>query len=196
MNKVITIDLDNVLAKTTQAFLQYYEENYGKKVSFNEVSFAYFNENKQFDAVYGIEERRRVYRHFMWTTKFEVVPGAIKGVKELYDRWYILHVLTWRNVDQESLTHIRIEENFPDLFEDIHFSHASTKQEIPKWKICKSLWAILHIDDFIDFSLSIAKEWIPVYLFDKPWNQWEIDNSLIERVHGRKEIIDKVVVLK
>ena len=65
MKKIITIDLDNVLAKTTEAFLEYYAKHYGKEIDINEIKYAYFNDNEQFDAIDTLEEWRRVYRYFM-----------------------------------------------------------------------------------------------------------------------------------
>jgi len=192
MKKIITIDLDNVLAKTTEAFLEYYAKHYGKEIDINEIKYAYFNDNEQFDAIDTLEEWRRVYRYFMWNTNFEVIPGAREGVKVLHERWYILHILTWRNQDQEVLTYTWVEENFPGIFEDIHFSHAKTEKEVSKWELCKSLWAILHIDDFLDFSTSVAEQWILVYLFDRPRNQDNTIHPLITRIAWWEEVVSTI----
>lgn len=92
-------------------------------------------------------------------------------LKEFDKKWYKFHVVTARHFVLRFATGIRLYKNYKHIFNSIEFANFFTRFSTKKSEICKKLWATIIIEDSLENAIECAKEWIEVYLLDKPWNQ-------------------------
>jgi uncharacterized HAD superfamily protein len=143
-----------------------------------------------------------------------VLPGAHDALVQL-SRDFSLHVVTARQFHAEQLTRCWIERNYPGIFDEVHFGNHYCKEGKSRTKaeICRSINAVMLIDDSISYARNCASEGIPVILFGNyPWNRphendcehfgstWMIReayhwNDVVDLVYSRLNVIKTVAPL-
>lgn len=141
----------------------------------------------EFHKVWGgsIEDCSTKIRKFFnsqYVHELDVLPGAQTALKRLSEH-FSLHVVTARQNHAEELTRAWITKHFPDIFTEIHFGnhYCPEGKSRTKAEICKSINAMMLVDDSISYARNCASEGIPVILFGNyPWNRpHEKDESLM-----------------
>ncbi|KAG0315793.1 hypothetical protein BGZ97_007811 [Linnemannia gamsii] len=190
--KVIAVDLDEVLARTTLAIADFHNDTYGTTLTMDDfISYDYTK-------VWGgtREESIAKWRLFFdspYFLKVEPVEGSLETLKLLKARRFSLVIVTARQQFVADLTKKFVDRHFPGIFESIYFAnHFLTEQEKltfvskPKSVICRDVHAQLLIDDSLENALEVSKAGIPVLLFDLhgkyKWNQLEEGQQLPEKV--------------
>ncbi|KAG0061348.1 hypothetical protein BGZ89_011547 [Linnemannia elongata] len=190
--KVIAVDLDEVLARTTLAIADFHNDTYGTTLTMDDfISYDYTK-------IWGgtREESISKWRLFFdspYFLKVEPVEGSLETLKLLKARRFSLVIVTARQQFVADLTKKFVDRHFPGIFESIYFAnHFLTEQEKltfvskPKSVICRDVHAQLLIDDSLENALEVSKAGIPVLLFDLhgkyKWNQLEEGQQLPDKV--------------
>ncbi|KAG9065661.1 hypothetical protein KI688_001950 [Linnemannia hyalina] len=190
--KVIAVDLDEVLARTTLAIADFHNDTYGTTLTMDDfISYDYTK-------IWGgtREESIAKWRLFFdspYFLKVEPVEGSLETLKLLKARRFSLVIVTARQQFVADLTKKFVDRHFPGIFESIYFAnHFLTEQEKltfvskPKSVICRDVHAQLLIDDSLENALEVSKAGIPVLLFDLhgkyKWNQLEEGQQLPDKV--------------
>ncbi|KAF9123712.1 hypothetical protein BG015_005258 [Linnemannia schmuckeri] len=190
--KVIAVDLDEVLARTTLAIADFHNDTYGTTLTMDDfISYDYTK-------IWGgtREESIAKWRLFFdspYFLKVEPVEGSLETLKLLKARRFSLVIVTARQQFIADLTKKFVDRHFPGIFESIYFAnHFLTEQEKltfvskPKSVICRDVHAQLLIDDSLENALEVSKAGIPVLLFDLhgkyKWNQVEEGQQLPDKV--------------
>ncbi|CAO3564619.1 unnamed protein product [Mortierella alpina] len=190
--KVIAVDLDEVLARTTLAIADFHNDTYGTSLTMDDfVSYDYTQ-------VWGgtREESIAKWRLFFnspYFLKVEPVEGSLETLKLLKARRFSLVIVTARQQFVADLTKKFVDRHFPGIFESIYFAnHFLTEEEKltfiskPKSVICRDVHAQLLIDDSLENATEVANAGIPVLLFDLQgaykWNKLGDGQQLPEKV--------------
>ncbi|KAF9301434.1 hypothetical protein BGZ74_006730 [Mortierella antarctica] len=201
--KVIAVDLDEVLAKTTLAIADFHNDTYGTALTMDDfISYDYTK-------IWGgtREESIAKWRLFFdspYFLKVEPVEGSLETLKLLKSRRFSLVIVTARQQFVADLTKKFVDRHYPGIFESIYFAnHFLTEEEKltfiskPKSVICRDVHAQLLIDDSLENATEVANAGIPVLLFDLngsyKWNKLEHGQNLpdkVTRVKSWKEIQD------
>lgn len=191
MKKIIGVDLDDVLMRFNEALCLWNNAQHG--TSHTKADFYSY----EFDRVWGCtnEEALSRVRAFCYSPEHadaSPTEGAVEALRVLQKE--TLHIITARPpiVRKPSLTWIK--KHFKNTACNIHFVGKDDEKEIchhttSKPEMCKALGIEVFIDDSLVHARGIAKEGIPVFLFDAPWNQTEKLPSNVERVFSWQEIM-------
>ena len=154
MEKVLSIDLDNVLVETATAFLQFYGHAIqDKKLEYTDISEYYLHDIPHLEL--SKEDNGVLWDKFfneVTIDQMSVVAGALDIVPALSAAWYKMFVVTWRWINRLEITRAWVEHWFDGLFEDILFWWAMTNDPIDKGTLCQRIWADMHIDDYLIFA--------------------------------------------
>lgn len=172
--KIIAVDLDEVLAETAHALLRWKKNRInGKWITWNEFSSYNFWEIQKLE----ISKFRYIWIYLwflIWAglwNKIDPVVWAKTKLKEFKKKWYKFHVVTARHFILRFATGIWLYKNYKHIFDSVVFANFFTRFSTKKSQICKKLGASIIIEDNLENAIDCAKEWIKVYLLDKPWNQ-------------------------
>ncbi|KAG0232404.1 hypothetical protein BGW42_008195 [Actinomortierella wolfii] len=199
--RVIAVDLDEVLARTSLAIAEFHNDTYGTNLTMDDfISYDYTK-------IWGgtREESILKWREFFdspYFLKVEPVEGSLETLKLLKSRRFSLVIVTARQQFVAELTKKFVDRHYPGIFESIYFAnHYLTEQERltfiskPKSAICRDVGAELLIDDSLENAFEVAQEGISVLLFDLngqyKWNKLAPGEELpekITRVKSWKEI--------
>lgn len=200
-NTILTIDIDNVLCDTARAFLTYYEQKFWDLVQYDDVKFAYIQDNECFEKFVDLPWVDNAYQQFFYRAcdqdAFSPCVWAVHTVWQLKDVWFELYAVSGRWESQRTYTTWWIDQYFHGMFDDIFLLNDHSPEAKPKWEVCKNLWTLVHLDDFHHYAQTISKEWIPTLLFDTPRNQAYMDDDPhIIRVGWRNDVMEQVMKIK
>ncbi|HRX63843.1 MAG TPA: hypothetical protein P5060_01930 [Candidatus Absconditabacterales bacterium] len=193
MDKVIAVDLDEVLSETARALLKRnrYRINGNKLhwedlVSYNLREIPGLNVTK----IQGFW----IYMRFLigaglWN-KIKPVSGAKTKLKEFKKKGYKLHVVTARHFLLRFATGVWLYFNYKHIFSSIEFANFFTRFSTKKSEICKKIGADFIIEDNLENAIDCANAGVKVYLIDKPWNQGydKKKHKGIVKIYSRSEI--------
>lgn len=174
MDKIITVDCDDVLSETIDALLEYYNYNIkGKLLQRKDVTFHEFDQIKKYHYTFDerVDRDMDFFLHKDALHKIKKVDWAIEKIKEFKSKWYKIYVVTWRWDRLKEHTKEWLKLNYGDLFDWLCLTNWDSPDHIHKSEICSKLWSQLMVEDNIIIARDIASKWIKVYLLDKPWNQ-------------------------
>ena len=189
--KIIAVDVDEVLAETIQSMLE--KQNYTwkwKKVAREDLN------------TYNLWEIEKLWITKNWAlwmfVKFQLWSWLSKKIKpvewanekllELKKKWYKLYAVTARLSWMRISTKLWLKRHFPDCFERIVFANFFTSRARKKSEICKEIWASIIIEDNLETCNDCVSQWIKCFLLDKPRNQSNKLNENIKRVYSWSEI--------
>jgi len=189
--KIIAVDIDEVLAETIKSMLE--KHNYTrkwKKVKRDDL----INYNLWEIPGLGLSKNSALWmfvKFQMWSglsKKIKPVDWALNKLLELKKKWYLLYAVTARLSWMKLSTKLWLRKNFPKCFDKVVFANFFTSRARKKSDICKNLWASIIIDDNLDTCIDCANNWIKSFLLDKPWNQCDALSDWITRVFSWNEI--------
>ena len=189
--KIIAIDVDEVLAETIQSMLK--KQNYTwkwKKVNREDLNTYNLWEIEKL----WITKNRALWmfvKFQLWswlTKKIKPVEWAREKLMELKEKWFKLYAVTARLSWLRISTKLWLKRNFPDCFEHIVFANFFTSRARKKSEICKEIWAGIIIEDNLETCNDCVSQWIKCFLLDKPRNQCDKLNENIKRVYSWGEI--------
>ena len=101
------------------------------------------------------------------------VPRALEVLQQLHSR-FELHIVTSRQHKLEDITKEWVNTHFPGIFTAFHFGnhYVTTGVSRSKPDMCRSINAVLLIDDSLRYAVQCTRSHIPVLLFGQyAWNQ-------------------------
>jgi len=188
-NKLIAIDIDEVLADNIVDIAKWHNKNYN--ISLNKKDFLTY----RFWETWGgtREQAVKKYHNFMRERGefISPVPGSEEGIKQL-SRKNTLIAVTSRPLELQDLTIKWINKNFGKNIKEIHFGNSyskNTDKETKKSEILRKLGIKLLIDDQIRHAEDCANAGAKVLLIDAPWNQGFENSEMIKRVFSWREVV-------
>jgi len=190
----IGIDIDEVLADSLSAIINYHNDIYG-----TELTREQFRSYRFWETWGGTmdEAIQKIY-DFHKTPYFAnmlPVAGSQAGVQALKDK-HDLYIVTSRQNDIIEATKQWVEQYFPNTFTDIHFANHYSQSGSPLTKktICDAINVDLLIDDSREFAVECLQPDRKVLLYDCPWNQIDGLPEGIKRVYSWPEIIQSELI--
>lgn len=194
MEKIIGIDLDEVLSETVDGVLKFhnYQIN-GIPAHKEDISDYYIFNIEKYNL--NKEDAIKYFRVFLdeWQRSEDIFP--VKWAKEWLERlrqdgWKII-IVTARRIEIKEFTVHRLNQHFLWLWDEILFANHFSENEISKSELCKQHGIHNMVEDNLDYAIDLANAGIKTYLLDKPWNQKYVKNVYpnINKVSWREEII-------
>lgn len=180
MEKIIWVDLDEVLAELMDYLLEHYDYKlWWKKIKRDDILDYYVHKIVEYDLT--IEQGISWFRQWLFSDQdnlnIKPVIWAIDKLTEHKNNWYIFKIITARNEDLFlEYTKKWVNKHFPNIFDDIIFCNHFSKHEKTKSEICKENWIFHMVEDNYEYALELAENWIITYLIEKPWNKNRIKN--------------------
>jgi len=192
MNKILAVDLDEVLAETVDEVLK--SNNYMIKwqaIYRDDISDYYVSNIPKYNLVK--DEAIDFFWSVLWTPAREnilPVKWAREKLKEFRGKWWKIVVVTARVEKISEYTHKRLDRYYNWIIDDVLFANHYSDKEVPKSVLCKNIWAKIMIEDNLDFAMELAQFGIKVYLLDKPWNRnySPVTHKWITKVYDWSEI--------
>ncbi|PJA49087.1 MAG: hypothetical protein CO170_00600 [candidate division SR1 bacterium CG_4_9_14_3_um_filter_40_9] len=173
MEKIIGVDLDEVLSQTLDDALKYNKYMFnGIPIKRKDVLNYYIHQIPKYNA--GVEDSKQWFDNFLASKKansLKPVTGAKRKLMELKKKGYSLVVVTARPEEFKDMTWKWVNRHFTGIFDDMVFANHLTKNAVSKVDLCKNLGIQIMIEDNLHYATELAKAGIKVYLFDKPRNQ-------------------------
>lgn len=174
MEKIIGIDLDEVLSETVDGVLKFhnYQIN-GIPAHKEDISDYYifniqkYNLNKEDAITYFrvfLDEAQKSEDIFP-------VPWAKEWLERLKNNWWKIIIVTARRTEIQEFTIHRLNEHFLWLWDEILFANHFSANEVTKSELCKQHGIHIMVEDNLDYAIDLANAGVKTYLLDKPWNQ-------------------------
>lgn len=191
MKKTIAVDIDDVLANTSEHLDKYYNQRFGTNIKLQDHQTYSLNNIWNCTAQEAIEIANDFFKSDYGTS---ILPfsGSQYAIEELSKK-YDLIVITSRMLDFEKLTIDWVNQYFPNKFKEIVITNKMAKNKLPsreKYEICLEKNIDMMIEDNLHYAMQNASHNITTYLMDRPWNQNGQLPSLIKRVYAWNEILD------
>lgn len=188
--KRIGIDIDNVIADSYTIVVDEFNRYFGKSVKYREVSDFYYLEKYT-----GVSQKEvKIFLEDLFIKKEYPFPPyleASKIIKKWWKEGISIHYITARPKNAYTVTYQWLRRNrflhhgvTLDMFDYDKFTKDT--------EFKKFVASIKKIDVLIEDSKEIAETLdVPVFLFDRPWNQGKLLQHII-RVNDWHEI-DKII---
>ncbi|TFK57584.1 hypothetical protein OE88DRAFT_1618715 [Heliocybe sulcata] len=179
---IIAVDLDDVLSETNRYIADWHNKYYGSNMTLDDFHYYHYWKNPYWGTPDETNEKVKRFYSTSAILNAQPVPGALEGTKRLREMGYRLIIVTARARNQLEPSWKWLEEHFPGIFESVicigQFEETIEDEgheivtKLTKAEVCRSLPAILMIDDSLDNALSPhTHKPIPVLLFGTyPWN--------------------------
>lgn len=130
--------------------------------------------------------------------KLKPLPHAQFGIYNLLGKGYKLYAVTGRQQVARELTENWLDTFFPNAFHDLVTTNSFTKDEVSKFKICKSLNLSSIIDDNYDICKECKKHGIDsVHFTGDPTYEWcHQRHPLIPRASNWLEVLNEFPVVE
>ncbi|MCF7834583.1 HAD hydrolase-like protein [Candidatus Gracilibacteria bacterium] len=174
MEKIIGIDLDEVLSETVETMLKSHNNMInGMSIYKEDISDYYIFNIKKYKI--SQEDAVKYFRSFYDQTQsnddIPAIKGSADGLKRLKKNGWKIVIVTARREDIKDITISWLDHHFPGLWDDILFASHFTDKQINKSELCKQNGINIMIEDNLDYAIEMANEGIKMYLLDKPWNK-------------------------
>lgn len=173
MNKILWVDLDEVLAETVNEVLKY--NNYmikGQSITRNDISDYYVSNIPKYNLI------KEDAVDFFWSvlkspSRENILPvqWAKEKLKQLHKQWRKIVVVTARREEISEYTKHWLDRFYPEIIDNVVFANHFSDNEVPKSTLCKQQWIQIMVEDNLDFAMELAQFGINVYLLDKPRNR-------------------------
>ncbi len=186
----IGIDLDDVLADSLPALIEYHNDTYNTK--FIKEDYHSFHLWKVWSCTKE-ESNQRIDRFF--ETKYfkdiKTKPGSQEAISFLKEK-NNLYVITSRPRKFSKGTLEWIEKYFPGVFKEVFFTNYWEKDnpDPKKSHVCNILNIDVFIDDSLDYAIECFNEKRKVFLFEAPSNKNRKFEENIYRVKSWEEILE------
>lgn len=178
---VIAVDIDEVLADTVGAFIEFSNRRFATKLSVND--FIHWN---WVDCLRlpqkAVAQRVDEFVTSSYYDNIKPVPGSIEMTKQLSKSHELLAV-TSRFGNCVNKTEPWLFRHFPGIFRDVHFAHnpmpGVTSHGIrSKAQICNEIGSSVLIDDSLSFVKECVGSGVRVILLDRPWNKQPVTDGV------------------
>jgi uncharacterized HAD superfamily protein len=191
--KIIGVDLDEVLVEFLPSFLEFFERKNGTRIPINTVRSYNFWES-------GLGKTREeaialaLVEEFYQSRDFDNLPttnGAEAAMTEL-SKSGLIYVVTSRPSHFKSKTTAQLRKHFPAISSHVIYTGDFNRVGKTKAEVCQELALTEFYEDNLSYARACAPHVRRVYLFDKPWNQGEV-NGNITRVISWQEAMQRRV---
>lgn len=191
----IAVDVDEVLGRFLYTLNTFCREQHGLNFDVSDYhvyDFATVWKCSQDESNHIVHE---FFKSHHFAKGIPPIPGALDSLQRLGAN-YDLVVVTSRQHVIEGPTLRWVEQNFPSVFEEVHFGnhYALEGQSRKKSEICRDIGAQVLIDDNPRYALECAAEGMTVLLYDwqdgYPWSKTDCGptHPNIVRVHDWDEV--------
>lgn len=189
--KRIAIDVDDVIAKTMEHFLDHLNSTSNYDFDYND--FENYNLKKvRSDVDFDINQELISYVRSNLAL-FEVYEDSKEIILDLSKEFELL-VITSRSSVVKSATQEWIASHFPDgTFTGIYFLEDSSFD--CKSEFCKEHNCIFLLEDAPHYADATRNKGIYVLLFSRPWNQYIEECDNLFRVKNWSEAREKIIEL-
>ena len=187
----IAIDIDGVLSKTMEHFVDYINAKYNTSFQIEDIN-EYEMNNLQKKVSFDIyEELINYIKHNLFL--FEVYEEADIMIRELALH-YDLYIITSRSSLFEQATIEWLYYYFSyEVFTQIHF--LETTPYTCKSEFCENKGVEFLLEDAPHYADATRAKGIYVLLFSRPWNQEVEECGKLLRVNGWREAKEKIIEL-
>lgn len=173
-NKIIWVDLDEVLAELLDYILEYNNYKIGEHtIDKNKIKDYHIHLLPELNVTKNeaIEWFRKPIHEDIFNFNIKPLNWSLKRLKELKKDWNKLIIVTAR-IEEIFWEYTKkwVENHFPDIFEEIIYTNQFSNMQRSKWEVCKELWVEFMIEDNYDYALNLAEYNIQTYVLEKPWN--------------------------
>lgn len=189
MKEKLFIDIDETAARTLEDWVypatnQAYWTNFSHNttIDYRDVFWDKIIENwKIIDLTRKIEIFNGNILHDLWKNLIRPVQGSVEKILE-FSEWFEIWMLTARHPMLHEYTPDWVNYTYNWIVWKVLFSNCYHGWKVTKSDICKQEWVNIMIEDDLDYSLELAKNWIKVFLLSKPWNIYrkEIHKNIIK----------------
>ncbi len=189
----IGIDLDDVIVKYIETFIEFYYKKTGKRISYDDWKTYYFWDFLPMTKKEGVKLLDEFYNEGFFEV-LDLIENAKESVLKLVKSHEIVFITSRPNRWKEKTK--KCVENYFEKpkFEIIHVRDENDKK-LKKGNFCKDLQINLIIEDYGENALDCAEKGIKVLLLNKPWNK-KIEHDNIIRVNDWKDILKKIDEMK
>ncbi len=172
--KVIAIDIDDVLAAGAQGFVSFSNDTWGTNLTVEDY-------DEHWAVMWGVDNEemktraQQIYNSGI-IKNFKVIDEAYSVLKKLRSQYKFV-VTTSRVTKVKDFTLNWIEENYPDIFDEVHFAGlydtlTKDSHKLTKAAIVRSIGADFLVDDQPKHCFAAAGVGVQSVLFgDYPWNR-------------------------
>lgn len=171
---LITIDIDDVVADTSEAFRVVVNEHTGANLTTEAYRVPHSNYHGYYEYVWETHGLNIIYEEISAPMQIDqahiaLIAGAKQALEKLSAR-YGIAFLTGRPTSWEEATRQYIGAKLTGIEADIYF--AKKQEGLTKGQICRELGASWHIDDNPEDCQSVLDEGIQPILFGEyGWHQ-------------------------
>lgn len=193
--RVIAIDCDDVIVKTADTTIAYYNRIHGASLTLEK----FYSDDLE---AWGTPDDATVIKRvndYLRTDDFihqEPMREALAAIRWL-KRHHELHIVTGRPLFIEQATKAWLSTHFPDTFTSAVFTNffklddegVSPTKPLTKAEVCRQIGADILIDDHLGHALDVAQADIDVLLFgDYPWSKEGVLPKNVVRVKSWSDV--------
>ena len=189
--KMIAVDIDDVLALSVDKFIEWSDKNFGTNIKFDE----YIEDWSKLWGISQAKTNKRVEKMYAQNVHDDFLHiEEAAAVLEKLKKNYHLVITTARRKDGQAQTRRWIEKHYTQIFKDIHFAGiwdeiTENSPTATKAKLCKELGVDYLIDDQVKHCIAADSVGVKALLFgDYPWNRGVSLPSNIIRVANWQEV--------
>lgn len=166
----IIVDIDNTLADTQGAFLEYITKKSGRQIPLNSIRTELRGDGLGWYEPYA--------REFILSTSYEDTVLRVKPYSTSVEAMELLntigdvHIVSSRINNWHDATHQWLKNhNFTEKVRSIHLRDVNEKSVDFKKRIIAQLEGDYLFDDSMDIAIELKNVVRKVYLIDQPWNE-------------------------
>ncbi len=183
----IGIDLDDVLADSLPHYVQALNRRFGLTIDLVEAAWRIFDRFPQIP-------RREAHTFFSeliedgFFSSRPLLPGAREAVESLAEEGHRLFIVTGRAARDAATTREWLEQ--VGLLRHFNAVVHNGMEPVSRYKAgaATRLQLDLFIEDELEVATAVAETAIPVLLFDRPWNQGALPDTM-QRVRSWTEVL-------
>lgn len=176
--QIIAVDADDTIFDENNAIRQFINKTYG----YHHTEADYLVDgpfDTYWESIWNVQSDKMIemYESFVvseYKKNLPPIKGALKGLQKLKEK-YELVIVTARDKRAVELTHQSLEEHYPNIFSDVHFTPLwGNGEKVTKAKICTEIGASYLIDDNFDHCNVAVESGVNAILFgDYGWNRFQ-----------------------
>ena len=192
MNRKIAVDLDDVSFNFMDPFLYFYNSISGTSFKRKDM-FSYRLEDVFEEPTEQVEKKLRQFYDSSFFENLPTLQGARFAFKSIKEKGDEIIIVTSRFEEYRGITNNALRENFSGNYSNIFYSFSRYNPNgKTKAEICEEQGASCMIEDCLKYAFECDSKGIPVFLMNNPWNQGNLEGTVITRVNNWKEILKNI----
>ncbi len=189
----IGIDLDDVLADSLPHYLQAFNGRFGVEIQLADAAWRLADRFPQIPRQEADDFFSELITDGFFSSR-SLIPHAKEAVETLADGGHDLYIITGRTPRDEQITmdwlaRVGVRSHFEAV---VH--RTCDPVERHKADVASGLGLGLFIEDELAVALAVADTAIPVLLFDRPWNQGPLPDT-VRRIESWPEALAQIAAL-